>query len=470
MAIKDGSKLSRAKGRYAEFSERFKLGPHYTIERFGIAVALVTVTGLFFATMAACSDISAGRAVLGARAMYTTDFTTSRTGVSGSVEGVYRNKDHNRVLVMMKFEDPTQMSSDADDYYVYGSGIDGSKPTPIAKPLVGEIYSFGSTGYLGVMLEAPEGFAPQLLNLTIRAKKELMSVDESALPANSDPSFSKYDQWRVVVNPAGSSAVWLHALDSEKLPSATDVYADAVLWPQEVAQRRKLDTLLADMKAQLTRISTLESQMATTSVQLGKDPNVRLLRPSLPKEIEGDTITGMSAAELKEELTRTPVAQIEGIGDKTPRARRIDTYENGTLPNTYVLHSEQTMAGGLDFDWRSRTVSDGYFEKMGTGKATISEYLASRSEEKPASSRLTDLDWELSNGKSLNDIAADDVDAAPLITLRNNALQAYSQYHSLKRKYQVTELAQLLVMESDLDNVDKTATIASGPEAVAFRS
>ncbi|MET3959841.1 hypothetical protein ABIE52_006776 [Rhodococcus sp. OAS809] len=463
----------RAKAAWQHFYRRFKLGSHYTIERFAIIVAALSLSGVLVIGLTVWTAYNAGNAVIGQTALYNSTFVASRTGVKGTVSPVYVNENRDRALVLMKFDTPSQMSSDAADYYVYGTGIDGGPgggPTKLEKPLAGAIYSFANTGYLGIILEAPDGFASQLINLTVRACKELMTPRNQPGSAGLDSSFAEHDQWRIVVNPAASGAQHLPALDSERIPEPEAVFAYAVTWREEQAKRKVLDGRLAAMKTQLTRISNFTSTMAQTAVRVGDDPSVRLLPPALPSAIDGDSITGMDSAALRSALDRTPADQIEGIGDKTPRARSLDSFSDGYMVNTYVLNSAGPMSGGTDFNWRQRSVAEGYFKTLGTGEPSISAYLAKLSTQPVPSMSARELRWPLSNGQTITDLRPGDTAAKPLIELRNNAMAAYDTYFALKRSYQTVDLLELLVMEQTLDSVAAGSTKASGPSAVSFRS
>lgn len=468
-----GSRWQRTQVRLREISERFKLGPHHTIERFGVLMTVLTVTGVMVMGMATYGAVRAGNAVLGQVALYTSEFQTSRTGVQGTVDQVYVSSDRTRAMVLMKFTSPSQMSSEAADYYVYGTGIDGGPegpPTRLDRPLAGAIYSFGNTGFLGVLLEAPEGFSDQLINLTVRAQKELMPPREEVLQTASTNTFARFDQWRVVINPAAEQAQWLAALDSEAMPTPESVYADAVVWPAEQAKRRAIDGRLAQMKTQLDRINNYVTQMESTPVRVGEDAAVRLLPPSLPKEIDGDTVTGMSATQLREKLDTLPISEIPEIAAKTDRARMMDTYADGYTPNTYVLNSNVTMDTGVDFDWRSRSVVDGYFQTLGGQDRTLGALLGRMDEQTRPSMSSRDLEWGLSNGGTITDLRSHEAGAKALMELRNNTAQAYDDFFQLKRGFQTVDLPDLLLMELDLAEVAETATRASGPEAVDFRS
>lgn len=469
MTMKSVSGFGTFRTKVLDVGERFRLGPHYTIDRFGIKVVMLAISGVLVMTLCGYGAYQAGQAVLGEQSLYTGKFTTSRTGALGVADGVYRNAAGTRSLVMMHFDADASMSSKAEDYEAFVMGIDGDKSTSVKAAMAGQIYVFGETRQLGVLLEAPNGLPQQMINITMRAKKEL--VAPAATPGGATGgSFADHDQWRIVINPGGSSAIALSALDTEATPSAESIYADVVTWQAERAQRRKLDSDLAQMKAQLDAIATLTDQMNTTDVQIGADRRVRLLPPSLPLTISGDSMSGLSATELRKALGTSGPDSIDGIRDKTARARQLDTYADGYLPNTYVLTADQTMPGGLDFDWRSRGVSDGYFEGLNTGSPSIAEYLAKVQSSKTDAFHSRELRWPLSNGKTTDDIKGIDVGARPLLELRNKAIAAYDMYFTLKNQYETYDLVQLLVMESELDSVASTATVSGGSAAVNIRS
>lgn len=462
-----GGALQRYRGWYSDVSERFKLGQHYTIDRFGIKITALAVLGALVLTLTGYGAVQAGKEQLGTQSLFTPEFMASRSGAMGTVDGVYRNREGTRALVVFSFENPSMMSTDAKDYYSYVSGMSSGRAEKVDTPMAGQIYSFGTTGTMALMLEAPDGFESQQLNITMRAENELS-------PPVADPgqgrggAWAQYDQWRMVVNPGASETRWLAALDSQVTPSPEALYADAVLWTSEQDQRRRLDQMLSDLKTQSQRIENYHEQMETTSVRIGEDPGVRLLPPSLPEEMLGDEITGLSSTELRAELESRPADQIEGIAEKTDRARLIDTYTDGTVPNTYRLIPGKIMSAGLDFDWRSRTVSEGYFDRLGTGASSISEYLAELQTSKVTRLSARDLKWPLTNGSDLSE-ARVDASASALLELRNNAIAAYDAYFKIKRDYQTYGLVQLLVMESRLEAIGQTSTVVAGSDAVEVR-
>lgn len=469
-------RLDRAREVYAVWSNRFKLDSHHTIERFGVISAIFVLIGVMVLGCGAYGAWEASKGKLGATALYTKEFTTSRTGVKGVVDGVWRSENGKRAMVMMHFSDPAQMSSDPNDYYVYGVGVDGGPgggPTKVDRAMAGSLYSFGQTGYLAVVLDAPDGFPQQIVNLTIRAKKELVTPLNDPAKAKGagdmDRSFLENDQWRVMVNPGAKGIRTLAALDSQKAPQARALFADAVIFSQEQQLRVKLDGQMAKMKTYLDRIGNYVDAMATTPVRMGKDGDVRLLPPSVPEEINGDSIDGLDAVALRKKLATVPADQIPGIAEKTPRARLLDTFSDGYMVNTFVLHQSKTMPAGVDFDWRSRSVSEGYLEHLTKPGQTPEEFMSELAAQPASALSTKDLRWPLSNGKTINDVEATDFSTKPLIDLRNKAMESYKAYYEAKRTYQTSMLIDLLRLEQTLDSIGEGSGSHSGPGAVEFR-
>ena len=75
----------------------------------------------------------------------------------------------------------------------------------------------------------------------------------------------------------------------------------------------------------------------------------------------------------------------------------------------------------------------------------------------------------LTNGMDMSELSGSDPAVKPLLDIRNNAMQAYNSYFSLKVEYQRNLLPSLLFMENDLDTIVANATTASGPDAVTFK-
>lgn len=467
------SKMDKARVKWRDFSRKFKLDSHHAIERFAVAGGAFTLVGALVLGGGMVSAHNNSQTDLTTVAQYTGDFVTSRTGVDGEVTGVYGNQDRTRSLVMMKFDNPSDMSSNPRDYEAYITGINGDVgggPTTVGQATVGSIVNFGATGYLGIFLEAPEGFSEQLLNITVRANNEMAMntrSDTESVREDQDSTFTDHDQWRVVVNPSANQVQEISALETSGTPEVRALYTETAVREQELELRDGLNEALAGMNTQLNRIENYENAMATTSVRLGNDENVRMVPPVLPDEITGDSVSGLSASALQDALQTTPIDEIEGVGPKSRQAREID--DDVEELNTYRLSSEQTVAGGFNFNWRDATANEGYLSDVVPGDQEAFQYIMGISENANTSSSARDLEWPLTNNELLSDYSATDAAVKPLNDLRNNVVQAYDDYHKLKREYQATLLRDLLLLEVDVNSVVQNSNVVTGTDSVEFR-
>ncbi|MBT8163355.1 MULTISPECIES: hypothetical protein [Arthrobacter] len=419
------------KTRLTTFMRATRLDSHHAIERFGIFFGVLMLSGVLVVGAAGFSAFTAGQDKLAGTALWTTKFTTSKTRLSGTVDGVYLSDSRTRALIVMHFDPQAKISYNAADYQAFLLGSDEKLRTSrVQTPdITGSFHVFGSTGYVAVMLESPAPFQQQILNLTVRAKAELTFAQQQQAGATQDQvvgdaSFTRFDQWRVFANPGAAQATTLPSLDAPAFDPAR-AYYDVVIKPQETAARAELDRQLALMRSDLTQINTYTGELATTKVD-----GVSLLPPAVPDAISGDTVTGSTAA------------------------------ESTTGQSTLALNTRTVVPGGFDFNWRDGDVLSGYLGRiMPSGQSSWLGYLQQQSTAGAdtaanASNQINSMAWKLSNGRSLaNDYRSSDVTMRPLTTLMNNLSQAYQGYYADKRKYESDDLLALLNLEVNLLNV-----------------
>ena len=496
----DGDKKKKtAKDTWAIWRKRLGLGSHYGIERFGVMVGACVVSGglILGSTVAYASQ--SGKQNISSQAQYTDTFVTTKTQNQGVVSGVYRNGDHTRALVLMKLKTPSEMPRDIRDYHVQVSGIEGKNiggaQTKVHQATVGSLYMFGDTGYIGVLLEAPEGFDNQLMNLTIRTNTQIAKDDpipvESLGELGYDESFLNVDQWRVIINPAADSAISLAALDEEGEPDLRQMLADTVFIDQEALIRKTANDQLANLRAAVVRMSNMEEAMTSTKVSLGSDIGVRLVPPVLPKYIEGDVLEGRASDEVSTFLDGSKSATGESmfppeVDEENPRSRYLDfifpreAQERAMLeneeelvqtesasieyyvPNTLSLHARNTFPGGINMDWRSRTIVDGYISGVVPQGEDPHEYIHELVETEVAQSTPKDIQWALTNGKMLDDYDSTNQKIQPLLSLAANAETAYEDYYKTKLAYQRVTMSQFLGLELDLQTLVESTTTATG--------
>src|SRR6218665_4065660 len=85
------------------WKKKLKLDAHYTMERFGIATAAFALTLTLIGGGTVATAITNNIEQTAQTALYTPRFSTSKTDLSGQVDGVYVSQDRPRWLVLMNF-------------------------------------------------------------------------------------------------------------------------------------------------------------------------------------------------------------------------------------------------------------------------------------------------------------------------------------------------------------------------------
>lgn len=432
--------MSNIKDKAIAFGRKFKLDSHHAIERFGIFFGVLTVTGALVLAGSGAAAFQNGRASLSQTALYTDSFTTSKTQLEGQVTGVYRNQLGNKTLVMMNFGEQSQISYSADDYeaFLLGSSPDLKTEKVDTSGIKGSFHVFGSTGYVGVILEADQPFQRQVLNLTMRANAELSFKEERASGGSADTlagdaSFAKYDQWRVFFNPGASGAKHIAALDASAFDPAR-AYYDIVLKDDETAARGALDNKLTQLRADRSQISAYTTDLQTTKVD-----GLFLRPPTVPEAVRDDSVTGLTQAEA-------------------------DAGKKGSTKDQtgLTLVTKYTVPGGFNFDWRNGNIYDGYLNKLVPSGSSYAKFLADKNDEPQddTSQAITNMPWLLSDGSDLKkDYTASDVTVRPLTNVMNNLSQAYRDYYTHKTEYQSELLFDLLDLDVELRNVQSNSSV-----------
>ena len=420
------------------FGKRFKLDSHHTMERFGVVCGVFAVTAVAVFSGSAFAAWNSGKEVLADTSVYTPTFTTSKTKLKGDVDGVYTNELGNKALLIMHFDKGAKISYNAADYQGFLMGSDENLNTEtVATPgISSSFHVFGSTGYVGVLFEADEPFAQQVLNLTMRANQELSFKEAGDEPADElagDKSFAQHDQWRVFFNPGAREAETIASLDAATFDPARAFY-DVVLKSDEQTAREALDSKLVEMRTALSRIDSYTTDLETTKVD-----GLFLRPPQVPDLIAGDAVTGESKSES----------------------------ENGK--SSLALTTKTVVPGGFDFNWRPGNVYNGYLDVLVPVGQSYGEFLSEKSVESTDEHGLgvDDIEWTLSDGSSLaQDYRTSDVTMRPLTNVMNNLSQAYADYYSAKNEYQSSLLFDLLALDVDLRDVQSNSSANSDEKSL----
>jgi hypothetical protein len=426
MAMNDSAKA---------FGARFKLDSHHAIERFGVFFGAITLSFIVIFSATGVSAYANNQEALSSKALYTPTFTTSKTGLSGEVPGIFVNSDRTRAMVLMHFKDTTKVSVNAQDYRGFLTGSSrGLNQESLQTRVAGSVYVFGSTGYMGVMLDSDKPFNPQIMNLTMRSNTELVYKDGGASPDRdlpADGSFQKFDQWRMFFNPGGSEATVSAALSAPKADVGA-IFNEVVVAAQEKTIRDTMDGQLALMQTDLNRINDGTAELERTTADGG---SLRLLAPKVPAQIAGDVVEGKA---------------------------RI-----GEAASTLKLKTDVVLPTGYNFDWRGGSVMAGYLKGLVPDRSGYVGYLAKRSKEPRDEFRINEMKWRLNDGTDLKaDYSGSNTTVKPLTDVMNKLSQAYQDYYKDKTTYQVDQYKQLIDLEVSLRNVESNSTVNTAKDAM----
>lgn len=453
---------------------------HKKIERFGLMFIVLSFLLVFLLVMGYFNNQKINKNLLSENAMYSTRFTTSRTNVSGTVEGVYTSEDKTRSFVLLKFNDISQVSLDANTYQAFltGANLDQNKRDLLSHP-AGSLYVFGTSGYFGVYMVDKEGFDKQILDLTIRANSEIVPVVSDGRSVGGDESFKIYDQFKIYFNPAADSAEVSKVLSKEEF-DVVDLYNEIVISPQEIIARENIQKTLQDMANAQTRIDEFSDRLASISID-----GVKMKVPAGPREIRKDVIQKVykeklddveidgkysvvdsnlvrntdikSAINFEENKRRRDSSTLSDYSkevkkefneenkdeendneqldnkddvenniqkdkkskDKEVDGKNLDSDMIDSRGYIYYLDTDQVVPGGYDIDWLHDTVSEGYLDGLVASGESYSDYILRRSREDLTNNfDVAGIKWMLTNGKDFDEDVLDNTSSQDLAPVR----------------------------------------------------
>lgn len=404
-------------------------GKHYRIERFGVMV--ISILLLMFVLGGVClrTSMIKNKNTRAAQAIYTTAFATSRTGVTGTVVDIYKSEDGKGCMVMLKFDNISRVSADANNYQLFLTAASSAEipgnPRHMTSAPSGSIYMFGLTGYMGVYLYSETGFGDEVLDLVIRCNSELVPV-QKASTVSEDASFDKFDQLRIYFNPSGTDATVASCLNDNNF-TLFNVYAELICKTREREIHDLLDTDLANMYANLEAIKEYENRLNMLTTVDG----YHVVALDRPEYIKGDAI---------------------------------EKDENGD----YVYTCEMTAPRGLNFEWRNGSVIDGYLSALLPEGMSYSKWLSNLNKQEGRLVVPKSTDWYLSDGTSWADYGAYDMtgSAADINATITALTTEYQNYFTNKQLYQVTHLRSLIDLESEARSVEMNYTINTSEDVL----
>lgn len=478
---------------------------HKGIEKFGFTFLFLAAGLLALIIFGIFNNLKVKERALVERAVYTTDFSSSRSNTKGKVEGVYVSEDNTRAFVLMKFNDTSNVSLKADSYQAFLTGI---RPNQIQQSLKrkpkGKIYVFGTSGYFGVYLTEPQGFAKQILKLTIRLNAEVSKDFGEGTIIGGDTSYKTHDQLDVCFNPSGKGAEVSNVLSEDDF-AVKDLYNELIIAPREILVREKIQQELGLMDRTLQRIDEFRTRLAGISID-----GVNVIVPDDPEPIRGDIVQKVYDKEpsdvdidgrialLNPDIIRNRDIKKSINYDENREKREHSGYDKNekednesgddqltedlgdidSRPFVYNLDTSYVIAGGYKIDWLTKRVADGYLKDLVDDGENYSEYLLRTSklskDSLPENFNVNDLNWELTNGKDLDkdlllNAGSDTMSSLEgLVTARDNLISAWRDFYQAKRKYQVTYMRELINLDYELNNVENNFIVNDREDVIGY--
>lgn len=412
------------KSKFEKTRDKFKLGPHHKMERFGVVTLVFFLCVAFVLGGSFYQFREQSKINLNDQAIYTTTFRTSLSQTQGEVVGVYGNKDNTKVYVLMKFSDSSSVTLNADNYKVFISAYQAR----LKREPKGVFQVLGSTGYIGVELISNGGFDSQVMDMWLRIGDNIRKTkyEESELH-KIDKSFNEYDQTRILLNPGAKGVKYAPVLDNNSATIA-DIYKAIVATDQENAIKQSLQDKINDMQVEYNTVDEYRRRLQSLNVRV----------PKMPAMIEGDSF-------------------------------EVIKNENDANTLDYNYTAGKVYPNGLMLDWRNLSLVDGgYFKAIDPSITNKEDYylkLVGGNAEGEQSEDMTQEEWQwaYTNGSEISDDSGIDRDRAALdaISTYENAV---SKYQNLKREYQTTLQWQLLLLEINSDNVNIDAQVNADNE------
>lgn len=390
---------------------------HHKIELFGAVIGSVFLLLLVDLVFISAHVKAVNKNFLKTQAVYVSEFKTSLSGKTGQIAQVYVNPDHTKCVILLHFDSTDNIVTDASQYQVYVKGFDLNKGNYAKKTLsnpVGGFYMFGSTGYSAIYLADANGFAQQCLECIVRCNEVLTTDvkvnDEEA--AKRDGSYAEHDQWRVIINPIGESAKTCDFLDDFDIVS---LYQDAVIDANEDEIRAQLISDVSNLDILMKQIQSYREDLQGLGVRV----------PSLPDYISGDT--------FKKD-------------------------EDGNI----IYSPGQVLEGGVNFEWVNNTLHDkSFMDEVKEPSLSDTQFFNSLNTYAVTQRSTSEKYWYMADGTQIDRTNTNNSVLTNLKTINNNITKyetSLSDYSSLKKQYQCTDLVNYLALESNMRSAGKYFT------------
>ena len=292
---------------------KFKFFKHGGIERFGIT--FVVVIGLFIGLFVAMSNMRNKDIAKAIKydPIYMSDFKLSKSGTEGKVLGVYTNSEKTKSLVILKLSDTGLVSTNAEDYKLFLTPAK-AVGNPRTKFNVGaSFFTFGDTGYMGILFTSATGFNNELAQIIIRNQSKLLDVDDekSKQAMSENESFKFFDQGVFYINMGAINTPVLKLLDNDEL-NLQEVYSNVVLKARDSDVRAALDTTIQSMVDTRKVIEEYHDRLVRFSAN-----GLTVADTPVPAFIEDDVFTKLENGDNNNDDINSKLAENYGVVSST---------------------------------------------------------------------------------------------------------------------------------------------------------
>lgn len=444
-----------------EVERNFKnsaISNHLTMERIRRNMSTLGCTALVLGALTVGLTVNNYVGQENTTAIYNSSVSTSVSGTTVTTEQVFVSDDGKRALALLKFANGATMPTDASNYQAFISGAtldstNSARLTALDQPMDGKIISFGSTGYLGVYLEAEKPFTEQMIHIVMRSNKTL-STDSEALSRIDgdllkDESFKKYDQWRFGIDPSATTAVKTSALDGDTVDVGA-LYNSLVTAPAEEAIKAKMQDTLSQMRYETNAMNDYAQRLGTYVID-----GSAVAVPEKPSVLAGDSIT----------------------------CANNDTKLDQCAPEDLRHTTTTPLASGYAFNWYEKNASDNYFSDIDMGDQSPLAYLNSRVQQTSSESSTENVTSDATNsirnlasnlslvdGRKVTDFSTSLPGVSDVNSAATLLSTSWMNYYELKQQYTVEYPYELLKLNLDYLIVADGYTVNEADDAIVIRS
>ena len=452
--------------------ERLQFNNHKRFERFYLTFIISSFCFIF--ALVFCFNKSRARATEGFEdiAKYTSEFESSKTQTRGQLVDVYGNKDRTRAFVLLKFDDPTKISANAENYKVFmnAANVSGNDLKVAGNP-VGGVYIFGNTGYAGIYLVNSFCFPYQVYNMTVRLNAELSDSNSSGTgQANrlNDESFLKYDQFTVTINPGAKSVKEINTLNKKDTPDVVYLYNEIVSQQKEMSVHADLYKNVESMRLALNNVEEYSQRLSDIDKVQVPQVNDLMLGDKIVRNAPEDENKEEDSKESSDEETKDKINHEDSSVEST-----LNKYKD----ISYDITFGKDFKGSYKADWQNNSVTDTDFIKQNmklddVENLNVDQYFAYKNKEKAlnteAQKSLGNITWTLKDGTKVDDLNISE-DSTRYKSIKSDIegyTKACSEYLKLKQDYQTSLLEKLLLLQADSELVNESASVNIDDKAI----